>query len=193
MQKAIEAQLTINIDNFTKLKSLAQVIEQIARLWIDVLKAGNKIIFCGNGGSGADAQHLAAEITGRYKMDRPPLAALSLTTNTSEITAIGNDYGFEQIFSRPLLGLGRPGDCLLGISTSGNSPNVIAAVQAAANMGVHTVAFTGANGGNLKDMADICLRAPSSITNNIQEMHIACGHIICGLVEDAIFGKQRQA
>lgn len=193
MQKAIEAQLTINIDNFTKLKSLAQVIEQIARLWIDVLKAGNKIIFCGNGGSAADAQHLAAEITGRYKMDRPPLAALSLTTNTSEITAIGNDYGFEQIFSRPLLGLGRPGDCLLGISTSGNSPNVIAAVQAAANMGVHTVAFTGANGGNLKDMADICLRAPSAITNNIQEMHIACGHIICGLVEDAIFGKQRQA
>lgn len=189
MRKAIETLLDENIGNFTKLKSLAPSIERIARLWIDVLRSGHKIILCGNGGSAADAQHLAAELTGRYKRDRPPLAALSLTTNTSEITAIGNDYGFAEIFSRPLRGLGRPGDCLLGISTSGDSPNVLAAFHAAAGMGIHTVGFTGASGGKLKNLADICLCAPSAIANNIQEMHIACGHIICGIVEDAMFGK----
>lgn len=176
-------------DNFIKLQQQAGVIEEIAKLWIEALKNGNKIIFCGNGGSAADSQHLSAELMGRYKIDRNPMPAMSLTTDTSALTAIGNDYGYDKVFSRPLRGIGNKGDVLVGISTSGNSKNILDAFKVAKEKGIKTVAFTGAKGGEMIKEADITLNVPSDITNNIQEMHIASGHIICGIVEDYFFGK----
>ena len=181
--------LQIISNNFIALQDKADVIQKIADLWIETIKKGNKIIFCGNGGSAADSQHLAAELMGRYKYDRHPLAAMSLTLDTSSLTAIGNDYGYEQVFSRPLQGVGKKGDVLVGISTSGNSANVIKAFEVAKEMGIQTVAFTGNSGGKMIEIADITLNVPSDITNNIQEMHVASGHIICGIVEDHFFGK----
>lgn len=179
-------------DNFNKLKTKSVIVEQIANVWIDALKNGNKVVFCGNGGSAADSQHLSAELMGRYKFDRAPLPAMSLTTDTSALTAIGNDYGYECVFSRPLKGIGNKGDVLVGISTSGNSKNIIAAFETAKQMGITTVAFTGEKGGKMREIADYCLNVPSDITNNIQEMHIACGHMICGIVENYFFGQQDQ-
>lgn len=179
-------------DNFNKLKAKSVIVELIANVWIDALKNGNKVIFCGNGGSAADSQHLSAELMGRYKFDRNPLPAMSLTTDTSALTAIGNDYGYECVFSRPLKGIGNKGDVLVGISTSGNSKNIIAAFETAKQMGITTVAFTGNSGGKMREIADYCLNVPSDITNNIQEMHIACGHMICGIVENHFFGKKEE-
>lgn len=179
------------ITNFEKLKKQNNIIYQIAELWIEALTRGNKVIFCGNGGSAADSQHLAAELMGRYKIDRSPLPAISLTTDTSALTAIGNDYGYEKIFSRQLRGIGRKGDVLVGISTSGNSKNVIEAFNVARELGITTIAFTGLNGGKMGKLAEIVLKVPSEYTNNIQEMHIACGHIICGLVEEKLFGDKK--
>lgn len=167
-------------DNFQKLKEKSATISDIADKWISALEKGNKVIFCGNGGSAADSQHLSAELMGRYKFDRNPMPAMSLTTDTSALTAIGNDYGYECVFSRPLKGIGKKGDVLVGISTSGNSKNILAAFETAKELGITTVAFTGNGGGKMKEMADITLNVPSDITNNIQEMHIACGHLICG-------------
>ena len=188
MTDYIKESLSVVSDNFRRLESRAQVISAIAEKLIAVLSGGNKVIFCGNGGSAADAQHLSAELMGRYKFDRPPMPAMSLTTDTSALTAIGNDYGFESVFARQLRGIGRRGDVLVGISTSGNSANVVAAFKQAGQMGISTVAFTGAGGGAMREIADIALAVPSSATNNIQEMHIACGHIICGIVEKHFFG-----
>ena len=182
--------LKIISNNFIALQEKSDIIQTIADLWIDAIEKGNKIIFCGNGGSAADSQHLAAELMGRYKLDRHPLAAMSLTLDTSSLTAIGNDYGYVQVFSRPLKGVGKSGDVLVGISTSGNSDNVIEAFNVAKEMGIKTVAFTGSNGGKMIDMADITLNVPSDITNNVQEMHVACGHIICEIVENNFFGKK---
>lgn len=178
-------------DNFKKLENQSETIRAIADLWIKALSDGHKVIFCGNGGSAADSQHLAAELMGRYKIDRAPMPAMSLTTDTSALTAIGNDYGYEKVFSRPLKGIGNAGDVLVGISTSGNSKNVLDAFAAAQEKGIATVAFTGAKGGKMKETADITLNVPSDITNNIQEMHIACGHLICGLVEEHFFGTDK--
>ena len=175
-------------DNFIKLEEKADIIDKIANLWIDALKNGNKVIFCGNGGSAADSQHLSAELMGRYKIDRNPMPSLSLTTDTSALTAIGNDYGYENVFSRPLKGIGNKGDVLVGISTSGNSKNILEASKVAKEKGIKTVAFTGEKGGEMIKAADITLNVPSNITNNIQEMHIASGHIICGIVENHFFG-----
>lgn len=177
-------------DNFDKLGEMSGTIEAIAALWIKAIENGHKVIFCGNGGSAADSQHLSAELMGRYKIDRNPMPAMSLTTDTSALTAIGNDYGYEKVFSRPLKGIGFKGDVLVGISTSGNSKNVLDAFAVAKEKGIATVAFTGAKGGKMKEVADITLNVPSDITNNIQEMHIACGHIICGLVEEHFFGEK---
>lgn len=177
-------------DNFQKLKEKSATISDIADKWISALEKGNKVIFCGNGGSAADSQHLSAELMGRYKFDRNPMPAMSLTTDTSALTAIGNDYGYECVFSRPLKGIGKKGDVLVGISTSGNSKNILAAFETAKELGITTVAFTGNGGGKMKEMADITLNVPSDITNNIQEMHIACGHLICGIVENHFFGKK---
>lgn len=184
-----EQHIDIVIENFTKLKACAPCIEEIARAWIASLKQGNKIMFCGNGGSAGDSQHLAAELVGRYKINRQALPALALTVDTSALTAIANDFGYEQVFSRQVEGLGKAGDCLVGISTSGNSQNIVNAFLKAKEMNIKTIAFTGDGGGKMKELADICLNVPSSVTNNIQEMHIACGHILCDMVEKHFFAK----
>lgn len=184
-----EALQTIS-DNFIKLQEQADKIQTIADICIKALKNGNKIIFCGNGGSAAISQHLSAELMGKYRIDRHPMPAMSLTTDTSALTAIGNDYGFEQIFSRQVKGVGNKGDVLIGISASGNSKNIIEAYKVAKEKGIKIVAFTGIDGGKMINMADVTLNVPSNITNNIQEMHIASGHIICGIVEDYFFDKK---
>lgn len=176
--------------NFCELEKQSQIILAIAQMWINALSSGNKVIFCGNGGSAADSQHLAAELMGRYKIDRVPLAALSLTVDTSALTAIGNDYGYEKVFSRQLRGIGVRGDVLVGISTSGNSKNIIDAFNVASEIGIRTVAFTGLLGGEMKKIANITLNVPSEFTNNVQEMHIACGHLVCELVENHFFGER---
>lgn len=186
MQDFIKSELRQISDNFIKLQALAPVIEQVANACALTIKQGGKVMFCGNGGSAADSQHLAAELVGRYKKNRPAMNALALTVDTSILTAVGNDYGYDTIFERQLQGVGKKGDVLIGLSTSGNSANVVKAFNLAKEMGICTVAFTGSKGGIMKDIADIVLNVPSDITNNIQEMHIAAGHLVCGLVEDAI-------
>ena len=191
MIEQIEKSMEETAANFLRLRTQASVVEAVARAWTDALKHGNKILFCGNGGSAADSQHLAAELMGRYRFDRHPLPALSLTTDTSALTAIGNDYGYDSVFSRQVRGLGNRGDVLVGISTSGNSRNVLEAFAAARELGILTVAFTGEHGGLMKDAAAICLAVPASATNSVQEMHIACGHLICGIVEAAMFPDRR--
>ncbi len=188
----IKSQIEQIRENFKLLEDKSQTILDIANIWIEALKRGNKVIFCGNGGSAADSQHLAAELMGRYKIDRNPMPAISLTTDTSALTAIGNDYGYENVFSRPLKGIGVKGDVLVGISTSGNSKNILEAFKTAKEKGIKTVAFTGKSGGKMIEEADITLNVPSDITNNIQEMHIASGHIICGIVENYFFGKENK-
>lgn len=178
--------LRLSSENFRKLEAEAETISEAAALLIGCLTAGGKVIFCGNGGSAADSQHLAAELMGRYLRDRKPLPALALTVDTSALTAIGNDYGYKHIFSRQLRGIGCKGDVLVGLSTSGNSENVVEAMNAAREMEIGTVALTGQGGGKLGQTADICIRAPSTQTNMIQEMHIAIGHMLCGFVEEAV-------
>ena len=161
-------------------------ITEIAVACVDSLSDGGKIIFCGNGGSFADAQHLSAEFTSRFLFDRPALASIALGTNNSGLTAMGNDYGYENIFSRELEALGKPEDILIGITTSGNSPNIIKGVDAAKKIGITTFILTGQSGGKLKGLAD-CVHIPSNDTARIQECHILVGHIICGFVEKAMF------
>lgn len=179
----IENSIDCIIKNFQNLKVCTPIIEDICKVWIKALKSGNKILFCGNGGSASDSQHLAAELVGRYKLNRKALAGLSLNTDTSAITAIANDYGFEEIFARQVEGLGNSGDILVGLSTSGNSQNIIKAFHQAKKQGLFCIALTGQSGGKMKDIADICLNVPANITNNIQELHIACGHLMCEHVE----------
>lgn len=191
MKDNIKQNLEQISQNFILLQKQIDIIVQIAQIWIESLANGNKVIFCGNGGSAADSQHLAAKLMGRYKIDRNPMPAMSLTVDTSALTAIGNDYGYEKVFSRQLRGIAKKGDVLVGISTSGNSKNIIEAFQIAHSLGVKTVAFTGEGGGRMKEEADICLNVPSTIINNIQEMHIASGHIICGLVEAHFFANKQ--
>lgn len=191
MKDNIKQNLEQISQNFILLQKQIDIIVQIAQIWIESLANGNKVIFCGNGGSAADSQHLAAELMGRYKIDRNPMPAMSLTVDTSALTAIGNDYGYEKVFSRQLRGIAKKGDVLVGISTSGNSKNIIEAFQIAHSLGVKTVAFTGEGGGRMKEEADICLNVPSTIINNIQEMHIASGHIICDLVEAHFFANKQ--
>ena len=154
------------------------------------LTSGGKMLLFGNGGSAADAQHLAAELTGRYLRERAPLAAIALTTDTSALTAIANDYGFERVFERQLRALGRAGDVALGISTSGNSPNVIAALEAARELGLSTVGLSGRGGGRMMALCDICFVVPSDETPIIQQAHITLGHLICDLVEQSAAGAR---
>ena len=165
-------------------------IEKAADMIINSFKDGGKIHFCGNGGSAADAQHLAAELSGRFYYDRPPLNAEALHCNTSYLTAVGNDYGYEHIFARLLRGTGHKGDVLIGISTSGNSKNIIEAYNVCKQMGITTISLTGATGGKMKDISDLLLNVPSNDTPRIQESHIMIGHILCELVESAMFPKQ---
>ncbi len=150
---------------------------------------GNRLWLCGNGGSAADAQHIAAEFSGRFYLNRPALPAESFTVNTSYLTAVANDYSFEDIYSRMVQAMAREGDVLIGLSTSGNSANVVKAIQAAKDAGVYTIALTGESGGTLLHDADLCICVPSHVTPRIQEAHIMIGHIICELVESALFGK----
>lgn len=163
-------------------------IQRAAEMITESLRGGGKIHFCGNGGSAADAQHLAAELSGRFYFDRPPLNAEALHCNTSYLTAVGNDYGYDLIFSRLLRGTAKAGDVIVGISTSGNSKNILNAFEVAKEMGVKIIAMTGETGGAMKDYADILLNVPSKDTPRIQESHIMLGHIICELVETAMFG-----
>jgi D-sedoheptulose 7-phosphate isomerase len=152
------------------------------------LSYGQKTILAGNGGSAADAQHIAAELVGRYGFDRPSIPSLALTTDTSNLTAIGNDYGYDQVFSRQLEGMGHGGDIFIGISTSGNSINIIKAFESAKKKNIMTVALTGKDGGEMAKMADIALVVPSNSTPRIQESHILIGHILCDIIEKEIFG-----
>lgn len=162
-------------------------IEMLAQLIVQALGESKKIIFMGNGGSAADAQHLAAEFVSRFNYDRPGLAALALTTDTSALTAIGNDYGYEMLFSRQVQALGVEGDILIGISTSGTSKNIISAFSEAKKKGIVTVGFCGEPIGLFDEMCDHVFRAPAATTPKIQEIHIIVGHIVCGLVESIVF------
>ncbi len=183
MKEFIESEFRNISCNFIHLQALAPQIEEVSAVCIDALKKGHKIMFCGNGGSAADSQHLAAELVGRYKMNRPAMNALALTVDTSILTAVGNDYGYDTIFERQVEGLGKSGDVLIGLSTSGNSKNVLAAFDMAKKKGITTVAMTGQSGGKMKEQADFTINVPSDVTNNIQEMHIAVGHLLCGVIE----------
>ena len=170
-------------------RALISGIAQVSEILVAALTRGNKVLLFGNGGSAADAQHVAAEFVGRFAFDRPALPALALSVNTSCVTAIGNDYGFELVFSRQLEALGRPRDVAIGLSTSGNSTNVLRAISTAKKMGLHTVALTGTPGGKLKQAADLdhCLCAPASETPRIQECHILIAHVVSELVEQELF------
>ena len=163
--------------------------EEIAQKVAEAFRQDKKVLFCGNGGSAADAQHLAAEFSGRFYFDRPPLDAEALHVNTSYLTAVGNDYSYDEIFSRVLKAKGRSGDFLFGISTSGNSKNVLRAFEVSRERNMVIVAMTGASGGKMKDNCDYLLNVPSSDTPRIQESHIMLGHIICELVEDELFER----
>ncbi len=162
-------------------------IEQAAFLFIEAFREGRKVLFCGNGGSAADAQHLAAELSGRFRMERRPLHAVALSVNSSAVTAIGNDYGFDEIFARQVEAAGKEGDVLLVLSTSGNSENILRAVETALSKGMHVIALTGESGGRLASMDLLLINVPSSDTARIQEAHITIGHIICELCETALF------
>lgn len=172
--------------NFDALAGMEAVLQEASALWLTALKGGRKIIFCGNGGSASDSQHLAAELVGRYKRERAALPGLALTVDTSALTAIGNDYGYDEVFARQLRGLGQQGDVLVAITTSGNSGNVLRAAEAAKEMGITVLGMTGEGGGKLAGLADLCIAVPSGETNHIQEMHIAVGHYLCGVVEDTL-------
>lgn len=163
--------------------SIAAIAEALAR--------GNKLLVAGNGGSAADAQHIAGELLSRLNYDRMPTAALALTTDSSVLTAVGNDYGYEHVFARQILGLGRKGDVFLAISTSGRSPNVLRAIEAAKRQGLTVIGFTGKTGGAMAGICDIVLHAPSDSTPLVQQVHITAAHIVCGLVEERLFPRGR--
>jgi len=174
------------LERVTQDAGLLEAARKIAEIIIEALGAGRKLLIAGNGGSAADAQHIAAEIVGRYKQDRPAYAAIALTADTSALTAIGNDYGFEQIFARQVEGLGRNGDVLLALSTSGRSPNILAALKTARRHGLRTIGFTGAKGTAMAASCDHLLVAPSDDTPIIQQIHLAIAHGICDAIEQAL-------
>ena len=188
-QDPIGAHLSLSLaalERATQDASLLAAARTIAEVVVGALRAGNKLLIIGNGGSAADAQHIAAEIVGRYKQDRPAYAATALTTDTSALTAIANDYGFEQVFARQVAGLGRHGDVLLALSTSGRSSNVLAALRTARERGLVTIGFTGSKGETLGALCDHLLVAPSDDTAVIQQIHLAVAHGICDEVEQAL-------
>ncbi|MDQ8051138.1 D-sedoheptulose 7-phosphate isomerase [Luteibacter sp.] len=188
----IGAEFDKSLANFQRMaddRSLREQIAQAASLCVDALRNGGKILFAGNGGSAADAQHWAGELVSRFYYDRPGLAAIALTTDSSILTAIGNDYGYDYTFARQVEALGKQGDVLVVISTSGNSPNILRAAQAAAERGVHVIGFTGHAGGKLAAMCGICFRVPSDETPRIQEGHEFIGHLLCALIEAQMYPK----
>jgi len=175
----------------TMAQTLSDIIAKAAQIILDAYKAGRKVFLIGNGGSAADAQHIAAELAGRFKLERRGLPAIALTTNTSVLTALANDYGYERVFSHQLEALANDKDVLIAITTSGTSPNILKAVEMAHSKGVTVIGLTGAKGGKLKDSADLTIMVPSDDTPRIQEAHITIGHIICHLVEKRLFGESR--
>jgi len=189
MLEEITKQIKESIETKNKVlhdKKIISKIKLMVEKSIDSLNKGGKIIFCGNGGSFGDSQHLAAEFVSRLRFDRSPLASIALGTNSSNLSAIGNDYGFEKVFTRELIALGKKEDIFIPISTSGNSPNVIEAIKTARSLDIKIFGLTGGTGGKMKDLCD-CLIVPSNKTEKIQEVHIMLGHIYCGLIESYIF------
>ena len=196
LMDGIAGQLRASADNLRSMSEDAGLLDGVARVasvCIEALRRGNKILFAGNGGSAADAQHLAGELVSRFNYDRPGLAAFALTTDTSVLTAIGNDYGYEHLFARQVEAVGSPGDVLFALSTSGRSPNIVKALQAARTKGLVTVGLTGSGGGRMPELCDHCLRVPSDATPRIQEGHITIGHTVCWLIERQIFPQAAAA
>ncbi|MED5618588.1 D-sedoheptulose-7-phosphate isomerase [Ideonella sp. BN130291] len=185
-QSAYELALAEHFSTFHALAALQPQVEQVAGVLADALRSGGKVMLCGNGGSASDSQHIAAELTGRFVKDRAPLAGLALTTDTSALTSIGNDYDFGAVFERQVRGLGRAGDCLIGLSTSGNSENVIRAVEAAHALGITTIGLLGRDGGRLAALCRHAVVVPSNTTARIQEAHIFVGHLWCQLIEQRL-------
>ena len=168
---------------------LTALIKEVAERTIEVYRNGNKTLLAGNGGSAADAQHLAGEFVSRFYFDRPGIPSIALSTDTSVLTAIGNDYGFEQLFARQVQANGVKGDMFIGLSTSGNSKNILRALEVCKEKEIITVGLTGMSGGKMAELCDYCIKVPSNETPRIQESHILIGHIICSIVEEALFGK----
>ena len=188
IRRSIEASIATKQEILAN-PALLKSIEAVAEVMVNALREGKRILWCGNGGSAADAQHLAAELSGRFYYDRPPLNSEAMHCNTSYLTAVANDYGYELIYSRMIDGACKPGDVLVGISTSGNSKNICNAFRKAKELGVITIAMTGASGGEMKELADFLLNVPSTDTPRIQESHIMLGHIICEIVEARMFPR----
>lgn len=186
MSDIVQRGLQEHLGLFQSLSALSPAIEQAASLVSAALGGGRKLMLCGNGGSAADSQHIAAEMAGRFVKDRRPLAAVALSTDTSTMTCIANDYTFDEVFSRQVTGLALRGDCLLAISTSGNSRNVVRAAEAARAAGVHVIGLLGKGGGALRELCDVPLVVPSQTTARIQEAHIFIGHVLCALVEESL-------
>ncbi|MEO6819524.1 MAG: D-sedoheptulose 7-phosphate isomerase [Ginsengibacter sp.] len=181
-----------SIDVKTKILAddkILQTVQDCVNVMVNAFEKGNKVLFCGNGGSASDAQHLAAELTGRFYTDRDALPAEALHCNTSYLTAVANDYSYDVIYSRMIKGIGNPGDVLVGLSTSGNSKNILKAFEMAKEKGMITIGFTGSNGGKLKDLSDHLINVPSDDTPRIQESHIMLGHIMCEFVEEIYFAE----
>jgi D-sedoheptulose 7-phosphate isomerase len=190
--EAIAGQFRETADNLRAMSedwALRATLAAVATACIEALRRGNKILFAGNGGSAADSQHLAAELVSRFAYDRPGLPAFALTTDTSALTAIGNDYGYEHLFARQLEAVGNQGDVFFGISTSGRSPNILQALRAARAKGLLVVGLTGRAGGQMVELCDYCLRTPSDSTPRIQEGHITIGHTLCWLIEQQMFPR----
>jgi len=190
MKSRIEKCMKSAVENYTSVfqnDNLKASIQQIVIESVTAFQSDGKMLFCGNGGSASDAQHIAAELSGRFYTDRPPLYAEALHVNSSFMTAVANDYGYEATYARMVEAAGKKGDILVGISTSGNSPNVVRAIQKAKELGITTVGFTGKNGGAMRDICDFLICAPSDDTPRIQEVHILVGHIICQLIEQEMF------
>ena len=185
MNRIIEHRLTDHLEVLQKViaSDLPQKLEQCAKCIEKALSEGHKVMFCGNGGSAADSQHLAAEFVGRFQRERKGLPAIALTVDTSILTAVANDYGYDTVFARQVQALGEPGDVLIGISTSGNSKNVLLAAEEAKTKGITCIGMTAEGGGKMADACDICLAVPSKVTARAQEMHILMGHILCELVD----------
>ncbi|TVQ85823.1 MAG: SIS domain-containing protein [Chromatiaceae bacterium] len=188
----IGAVLAAHLEVIRGLEALRPQLQTFAERAWSCLAGGGRLLWMGNGGSAGDSQHLAAELVGRFERERPGLAAIALTTDSSILTSVANDYGFEQVFARQVEALGRPGDLLVGLSTSGNSPNVVRAMERAAGLDLYRVGLTGADGGALADCCELCLQVPSRNTARIQEAHILLGHLLCDLVErQAVAAAQR--
>jgi len=190
MPDLITETLAAHVDVIRRLEALRPELETLAEQVSSRLGHGGRVFWMGNGGSAADSQHLAAELVGRFERDRPGLASVALTTDSSILTSVANDYGFEQVFARQVEALCRSEDVLVGLSTSGNSPNVLAAMQRAAGIGCYRVGLTGEGGGRLRALCDLCLCVPSASTARVQEAHIVLGHVLCDLVERNAVARQ---